>query len=360
MASGAPPPLVSIIVPAHNAEATLRDAVQSALRGDYASFELIIVDDGSTDSTAAIAAEIAAEDSRVRVCRRLKGGVSAALNSGLAPASGDYVARLDADDLWHPSKLSKQVELACSRPEAAFLYCFVRYIDGAGRVLFDAEQQRFPERAFARGFYESLIGGNSSALIKRSAIAEADGYDERLASWEDWLLQLRITARHPVAFVPEYLVGYRARPGSLSADPANMLQSWRAARRIAAEPFPHIPDEVQRWAHGKRCALLAESFAWRGRYGTAAALMGEAFRNDWRWTSSFLRFRAGRSLRNRFANRPPTLAGPLFADCDPAAAAAPTRSEAGAIGGGLRRLEEQRRRILEAIDRDLAQQSPSR
>src|SRR5437764_1165613 len=101
-------PLVSILVPAFNAEATLAETLQSALASSYANLELVLVDDGSADASAAIADRFARDDLRMRIFRQAHRGVSAALNFGLAQVRGDFVARLDADDLWHASKLAKQ------------------------------------------------------------------------------------------------------------------------------------------------------------------------------------------------------------------------------------------------------------
>ena len=171
-AAAEPSPLVSVIVPARDAQATLRESVQSALNGTYRDIEVIIVDNGSRDSTAGVAQDLAQGDDRVRVHAAAKTGVSSALNAGLSLARGDYFARLDADDLWHDSKLQKQVELALGDPGLAFIYSFVRYIDEQGLVVSDVPPQRFPRWALCRGTYESLVGANSSALMRRSLVVE--------------------------------------------------------------------------------------------------------------------------------------------------------------------------------------------
>jgi hypothetical protein len=142
--------------------------------------------------------------------------------------------------------------------------------------------------------------------MRRSVIEEIGGYDETLASWEDLLLQLSISARHPIGFIPEHLVGYRVSPGSLSADPDNMLSSWRQARAAIIRSFPQVPSFVHRWAHAKRCAELAESFAWRGRYGRCAALLAEAMLHDPVRTSRFLQFRLARRFCGQRSASPET------------------------------------------------------
>lgn len=310
-------PLISVIVPAFNAASTLRESVESAVEGSYENIEIIIVDDGSNDGTSEIADELSVRYARVSSHKRQNGGVSAALNSGLALANGQYVSRLDADDLWHPTKLDRQLEAARKDPEAVLIYTWVRYIDADGRVVRDGPRQRFPARSLCRGIYESLVGGNSSALIRRKAIQDLGGYDETLSSWEDLLLQLRLSEKHSIAHVPEFLVGYRVRPGSLSATPRNMLASWRTAREKIETYFPQVPRFVRDWAHGRRCAELAESFAWSGDYGTSGRLLVEAMRSDPRWTTRWLAYRTVRTIKRRTFRPEKDIAGPNFLDCNP-------------------------------------------
>lgn len=354
------PPLVSVIIPAFNAESTIGEAVASALRGTYGPIEVIIVDDGSTDQTPAIAEEFARTDRRVRVHRRPNGGLSAALNSGFALANGDYVARLDADDIWHPLKLEHQVHIACQMPEAAFVYTLVRYVDGHGHVVRDGPRQLFPQYALCRGLYESLVGGGSSALMKRSAVKEACGCDEAFRSWEDLLLQLKISARHPIAFVPQYLVGYRISPGSLSQHVDDMLNTWLQLRERIKQLFPQIPNYVHDWAHGTRCVHFAESFAWRGRYLKCAKLLFSALRHDPRWTLRFLSYRIMRHLKLRLSQSVEAKQGLPFLDSSPEEQQHLQTSDSPAEGRALLRLHQERVRILAELDRKLALGVPAR
>lgn len=349
-------PLVSVIIPAFNAEPTLRETVDSALGGSYHNIEVIIVDDGSTDSTAMIVRQLAATDARIRIHRHPKRGLSAALNSGFALARGDYVARLDADDLWHPAKLERQVELAVRQPELAFIYTWVRYVDEHGRVVRDGPAQQFPRWALCRGIWESLVGGGSSALMKRAAILEAGGCDESMKSFEDLWLQLKISARHPIGFEPGYLVAYRLRAGSLTTDTAKMLRTWRLVRNRLKLAFPQVPPWVDRWAHAKRCLLFAESFAWRRRYSPSAALVAEAVWHDARWACRYLWHRANRHLSRRFSPAAATSRHSAFFDCNPAHPIASAEQEVG--GASVNRLECVRARKLAELDKALAAARP--
>jgi glycosyltransferase involved in cell wall biosynthesis len=347
-------PLVSIVVPAFNAEATLRETVESALASSFREFELIIVDDGSTDRTAEIARELARSDARVRLVQRANGGLPAALNSGFAVARGDYLARLDSDDLWHPDKLKRQMELARRKPDAAFIYTFFRYIDEQGRVLRDGPEQRFPERALARGVYETILGTGSSVLMKRSAIEEAGGCEESPRTWEDLLLQLKVSARHPIAFVPEYLVGIRVRSDSLSQGRQAMLAGWLELRRRIRELFPQVPRYVHDWGHASRCVQMAESFAWQGKFRRCAALLFDALRHDPQYVRRFLQYRLARRIRVHNARPQRSLPGAPFPLWDPAETSRLDPFGLPGEGGALLRLHEKRVRMLAALDEELA------
>ena len=126
--------LVSIIVPAYNAERFIARTLRSALRQTYVTFEMIVIDDGSTDSTGAVARAFAQSDERVRVISVPNGGVAKARNIGISEAAGELVAFLDADDLWHPTKLERQMAALDEMKDAAAVYTLSRDIDVDDRV----------------------------------------------------------------------------------------------------------------------------------------------------------------------------------------------------------------------------------
>ena len=329
--------------------------MRSAASGTYSNVEIIIVDDGSTDATGSMAEQLAPEDPRIWVIRRENGGPSAAFNSGVAVASGDYIARLDADDLWHPAKLEAQVSFAVEHPDVGFVYTLVRYIDESGRVLQDGPRQEFPSRALCRGICESIVGGGSSALMKRSAVEQAGGCDESLRSWEDLLLQLTISARHRIGFVPQYLVGYRIRPASLTRDIDPMVRGWRAVRARLKDDFPEVPAFVHAWAHGVRCATFAEGYAWRKQPLRSTALLAEAVRYDPAYVSALLRFRLARraAKRGMRARRLPLV---NFFDCHPAEPITADRFEPHPAHRRFASFEEGRRQALAELDARLARE----
>jgi glycosyltransferase involved in cell wall biosynthesis len=353
-------PLVSVIVPAFNAQATLEETIQSALASTCGHIEVVIVDDGSTDRTGAIAADLAS-DPRVRVVTQQNRGLPGALNTGLAEARGEFVARLDADDLWHPEKLEKQLELAASEASPDFIYTFYRYIDEQGRVLFDGPPQQFPAHALRRSIYETLIGTGSSMLMRRSALERLGGFDETFRNSEDLLFQVKVASRHTIGCVPEYLVGYRLRARSLSQDAEAMRDVWLQLRRSLRNGYPQVPARVHRWTHARRSMSMAEGFARSGRYGQSARLLGTALLSDPLWSAAHLAYRAARAVRRAVSGGGQARPGLPFLEYDPAEARDANSALYGTEGTITGRLHKRRVRWLSALDASepVAPRSPS-
>lgn len=346
---------MSVLIPARNAQATLSETLQSALASSHENLEIILVDDGSTDATAAIAGEFAAAEPRVRLFRQEHRGVSAALNHGLAQVRGDFVARLDADDLWHPAKLQKQIERFSADDALTFVSTFVRYVDGGGRVLGDAPARQLSGFALCQCLYDGIIGGGSAAMFRTDALRASGGYDQSLAVWEDLLVHLKAAAAGPISVIPEYLAAYRARPGSSSSSAARGLENWLRARRVIQRDFPQIPATVRRWSDARRLLDLAEGFAGESQFANAARIVALCLGRDFARTSAFL---AARLARNR-AHRPISSASAHFAECDPAAAIGLSDYDSRAAAG-VHAIDERRRTKLQSLDRELALLLPAR
>jgi Glycosyl transferase family 2 len=306
LAPGDAGPLVSVVIPAFNAEATLERTLRSVSAQDYARLEILIVDDGSTDSTAGIAELFCATEPRARLLRKENGGVASARNLAIAEACGDYVAPIDADDLWHPAKISRQVAAALAAPEPpGFVYCWFRDLDEAGRVWRDGPPLAVAGPALQRLAYSNVVGNGSAPLISRRALLAVGGYDERLRrlgaqGCEDLLVQFRLARHHPVAVVPEYLVGYRLTSGSMSGDPDRMVRSWRQAMALLGAAAGLSPRAL-RWNEASRALTLAETRALRGELAPAFRLLLAALRRDPARTSVNLLLRTVRHLGRRAA-----------------------------------------------------------
>ncbi|HEX8675394.1 MAG TPA: glycosyltransferase family 2 protein, partial [Longimicrobium sp.] len=265
------PPLVSVIVPAYNASATIARTLRSALAQSYPAIEVIVVDDASTDDTAAIVAGVAEEDARVSLIRAEHGGQAAARNRAIAAARGTFVAPLDADDLWDARKIALQVERALAGAYG-FIYCFHYRIDEEDRIVAAPPADGCEGFVFHRLYYRNFVASGSAPLFLRSAVLEAGGY-ERVGNSEDALLQLRVARRHPVAVVPERLLGYRVTPGSLTQKVESALASWMAARTAFEAEWPDLPRSLRRWTRGWRWFQFAERMAMERRWGRSLAAL---------------------------------------------------------------------------------------
>jgi glycosyltransferase involved in cell wall biosynthesis len=225
------PPLVSIVIPAYNAARFVGRAIESVLNQTYPHWELIVVDDGSTDATPTI---VQAYGERLRyICQR-NARQAAARNRGVAESRGELIAFLDADDVWRDDKLARQVELLSRNPRLGFVYCLVDEIDATGRVL----GQR---RGGLRGnvMKEILLrepsGGlcGSTMVISRSRLMEAGGFDVDLPPCEDTDLFWRVAASHPIDYVPEPLAQHRLHETNAHANVRRMTRAWKRLYRKA-------------------------------------------------------------------------------------------------------------------------------
>jgi glycosyltransferase involved in cell wall biosynthesis len=208
--SAAPPrPLVTVLMPMYNAQAFLRESIESILEQSFTDFEFLIIDDGSTDDSAMLAREYAKGDRRIELIGRERGGYVAAINYGLEFARGRYIARMDADDISTPDRLERQVARMEAEPDLVVLGSCAMAIDPSGRMLgvFDVPLEHEEiEAAHLRG--ESSIH-HPAALIRREALEQVGRYREVLAPAEDFDLWLRLGEVGRLANMPRRLIHKR-------------------------------------------------------------------------------------------------------------------------------------------------------
>jgi glycosyltransferase involved in cell wall biosynthesis len=240
-------PLVSVVVPAFNAAHTIQATLHSISQQTYPALEVIVVDDGSTDGTAAIARRHSVSDPRFRVVSQPNNGVASARNTGIEASTGDFIAFIDADDLWHPTKTAKQLAaLLAGGPDVALVYSPFRLIDADGMVLASPHKYGVNGWVLHRHFYTNIVGNGSALLIRRNVLAEFGGFDPRLRDQgaegcEDLLLQLRIAAHYRFGEVTEYLVGYRRLPDNMSSNAEQMIRSGVLAVSQALSECDGVP-----------------------------------------------------------------------------------------------------------------------
>jgi glycosyltransferase involved in cell wall biosynthesis len=226
--------LVSVIIPAYNAERFLQSTLASAQTQSYADIEIIVVDDGSTDSTAEIAMAAAVADKRVRVIRQKNSGVAAARNRAIAESRGDFIAPLDADDIWHHENLALQIAaLKAAGAQTAVSYAWFVMIDECGRLcgVVDYYSLRNRREVLARQIQHNFIGNASSSVIRRDAVLAVGGYDESFRARnaegrEDQALYIALAERWNFTVVPKILIAYRVHPNGMAQDTTRMTRSY--------------------------------------------------------------------------------------------------------------------------------------
>ena len=170
--AGRTSPLVSVVVAAFNAADFIEETCRSVIQQTYSAWELIVVDDGSTDGTGDIVQSLVRSDPRLRLIRQRNGGVAAARNAGIAAASGGFLCVLDADDLWDPTKIERQLRrLQEAGPGAGFAYCWWAWVDVNGLVLDRSPRWRV-EGAVLEKLVEINFTGNTSVPLFRRAYVE--------------------------------------------------------------------------------------------------------------------------------------------------------------------------------------------
>jgi len=278
--------LVSVVMPAHNAGSSIGSSLRSVLGQTHRALDIIVVDDGSTDNTAAIVSAIAGADHRVRLLRQANTGVAAARNAGIRAAEADLVAFIDADDLWHPVKIEKQLALLREAGErVGVVYAWACFIDASDHPDGRCFAPHDNGDVYAALVLHNIVGNGSAALVRKPCLIECGGFDatlrERQAQGcEDLKLWLSIAEEYDFALVPEFLVGYRQDAGSMSRNVREMMRSYALVIEEARARHPEIPACVFQWSRAKFSFYLAENCAFSGRWGSAVLLWLDALRRD--------------------------------------------------------------------------------
>lgn len=242
---------VSIIIPAYNAQAFIATTIASVLAGSFSDFEIIVIDDGSVDQTAA-AADLG--DERVRVIRQANTGMSASRNRGASISDSEFVAFLDSDDLWHPLKLQHQVAALEAQPEHDFCFTAFRVWHGEEQPAFFAEARSARvDPALTGWIYPQLILDNhalpSSVLMRRTAWQRLGPFLCENQQTDDWEYLVRASTQHRFLRLAEQYVLYRQHPTSLSkrlplTNTPELMRASLVSRFGLSAPAGHSVDEA--------------------------------------------------------------------------------------------------------------------
>jgi glycosyltransferase involved in cell wall biosynthesis len=275
---------VSVVIPCHNQGRFLREAIASAAAQREVVPEIVVVDDGSTDETHAVATQ----HGTVRYLRQERRGLSEARNSGWRASSGDYVIFLDADDRLLPAAVEAGLEAFGRWPHVAFAFGHYELIDEHGAVLPTWRERRIADdQTFATGDFElvlpdgrcagrspqprrvsdyytamlrrNYVSMHAAVVYRRAVLEETGGFDPRLSSLEDYEMYLRVTRTHPVACHDQVIAQYRRHPAAMSRDTLNML---RMALFVLHEQRSYLTEHP-----GALEAYQAGLTFWKRHYG---------------------------------------------------------------------------------------------
>jgi glycosyltransferase involved in cell wall biosynthesis len=232
-------PKVSVVIPAYNAITYLPKTLDSVLQQTFTDFEVSIVNDGSTDSIASWFATV--KDDRVRLISQPNQGLPGARNTGIMEAKGEYIAFIDADDLWEPTKLEKQVQCLDAKPEVGLVYAWTLLIDRHGNSTGTVTAAQVEGNVWEKLLLGDVVGSGSAAMVRRSCFDRVGLFDPQLTSIEDCDMWVRIAADYPFALIKEVLVYYRQHPSGMSRDYDRMAQN---SRLKIDKNFARVPLEL--------------------------------------------------------------------------------------------------------------------
>lgn len=261
-------PLVSVIIPTYNRAALVGEAVVSALAQTYRDFEVLVVDDGSTDGTLEALAPFLGEVKLWRFSSRR--GVAAARNLGVAAARGQWLAFLDSDDLWLKEKLARQVAFLADHPELLLCQTEETWIRQGVRVNPPLTHRKAGGRIFIKSLERCMVSP-SAVILHRSLLEENGAFDENLPAAEDYDLWLRLAWRYEVGLVKEPLVIKRGgHADQLSRQWGLDRYRIRALQKLLQEPALPAPyREAVRQTLTAKCAIYAQGCEKRGRMAEA-------------------------------------------------------------------------------------------
>lgn len=249
-------PKVSVVIPAYNAMTYLPISVESVLRQTFTDFEVLIINDGSLDHIMEWASGIT--DQRVRLISQENQGVSAARNTGIAQAQGDYVAFLDADDLWEPTKLEKQLRCLEDNPAVGLVYTWTALIDEFGKPTGRVFASHAEGDIWKQLIENDMISTGSSTMLRRSCFETVGVFDRSLAFAEDFDMWLRIAARYPLTVVKEPLTLYRQHSNNTTKNRQKMSQGLRA---VIEKAFQSVPLDLL-YLRNRAYASIFLGLAW--------------------------------------------------------------------------------------------------
>lgn len=263
-------------MPAYNAEKYIHEAIRSVLNQSFTDFELLIVNDGSTDQTPAIIASF--QDNRIKVIHQENQGVALALNKGLQHACAAYIARFDADDICYPDRLQIQYDFIRSNPDYSIIGSAVDYIDESRNHIFTYQPAAYSDEEIRALHIHICPFIHSSVMYKKEAIIEMGGYNEYAYTFEDHLLWANMLKREKACNLHHVLIQVRLNPASITIDEKWRPVLFRKIKYDALRKLTITKEEGQALAaigkeqnhrsikQGSYYALLAKKYLWNNHH----------------------------------------------------------------------------------------------
>jgi glycosyltransferase involved in cell wall biosynthesis len=310
-------PTVTIVMPCYNGSAYIREALDSAVAQTHKAMEIIIVDDGSKDDSAQVVRDYAAAhpEANIELIQQPNAGEPSARNTGIRAAKGEWVAQLDTDDWWEPTKLELQLKAAAAQgADCVLVHTGVTHHFPDGRS--EDKPLEGPSRRVGRcaaALLEPTSIGHPSIMVRRDALHRIDGYDASFLQACDIDLYFRLSAIGSFAFVPQHLLHYRMHAGQMSASQVKQIRFHHRAVRKFCEQHPAIAQQIGQAtieaALAEHVAVKLESLYWKRRlpefrellaYADEAKLRSpslDAWRSRARWPDWAIR------LKDKLAGR---------------------------------------------------------
>ncbi|MDZ7966767.1 MAG: glycosyltransferase [Nostoc sp. DedSLP03] len=282
MKTSKPIPKISVIIPTYNNEKTIKYTIESVLNQTFTDLELIVINDGSEDSTLEVVTKI--QDSRIKVFSYSNAGGNVSRNRGLHHAVGEFVSFLDADDLWTSDKLQSQLKALQENVTAKVAYSWTDYIDENGQFLLSGKRINVNGNAYEKLLLNNFLENGSNPLIYKEALITLNGFDESLSAAQDWDMWLRLASNFDFICVPSVQILYRISANSVSS---NLVRQEKTCLQVLDRAYKEKPSTLeQSWNISLAnlykyltCKALQKPFN-RHKNLTAARFLWKYFLND--------------------------------------------------------------------------------
>jgi glycosyltransferase involved in cell wall biosynthesis len=277
--------IVTIVIPAYNAETFLDEAIQSVLAQAIMNWKLLIIDDGSTDDTAGIVRRYSAKDQRIQLVQQANQGVSIARNTGVQLAETDYIAFLDADDRWLPTKLAVHLKHLQSKPDLGISYGKVAFISPNGEATRTIASSRLTHLKPENLLYENPTITTSNIVVRRAVFQQVGGFDPEMSYSEDldWLFRVMCSQNWRVEGINQVLVEYRITGQGLSSSLDCIEAGWKTLIQKAHQTNPELVKRHHSIAQAVHLRYLArQALRLKLPSQVSANFMTRALQSDWR------------------------------------------------------------------------------